>query len=164
MLAGEDLWWSVTRIPIWSRNIAGRANKGSSSKAEMFSARVFNYVCSFTSHNKAGFCVTGETTAQNRVQQPRSWQGRSSELGTVRHHGYTGGLHLTGGLQLCPAPLCSSSLLSWWLESAEGAAPHWCPIGGMMGWRFRMSPSSLILWDMAGRSKITAGVILAKIF
>lgn len=116
------------------------------------------------SHNKAGFCVTGETTAQNRVQQPRSWQGRSSELGTVRHHGYTGGLHLTGGLQLCPAPLCSSSLLSWWLESAEGAAPHWCPIGGMMEWRFRMSPSSLILWDMAGRSKLTAGVILAKIF
>lgn len=66
MLAGEDLWWSVTQIPIWSRNTAGRANKESCCKAEMLPACGFNYVCSFTSHNKAGFCVTGETTAQEQ--------------------------------------------------------------------------------------------------
>lgn len=66
MLAGEDLWWSVTQIPIWSRNTASRANKESCCKAEMLPACVFNYVCSFTSHNKAGFCVTGETTAQEQ--------------------------------------------------------------------------------------------------
>lgn len=66
MLAGEDLWWSVTQIPIWSRNTASRANKESCCKAEMLPACGFNYVCSFTSHNKAGFCVTGETTAQEQ--------------------------------------------------------------------------------------------------
>lgn len=66
MLAGEDLWWSVTQIPTWSRNIASRANKKSSYKAEMLPTCVFNYVCSFTSHNQEGFCVTGETTAQEQ--------------------------------------------------------------------------------------------------
>lgn len=83
MLAGEDLWWSVTQIPICSRNFASRANKESPYKAEMLPACVFNYVCSFTSPNKAGFCVTGETTAEEQSAAVQVWQRRSSESGTM---------------------------------------------------------------------------------
>jgi len=34
MLAGKDLWWSLTQIPIRSRNITSKASKASSYKAK----------------------------------------------------------------------------------------------------------------------------------
>lgn len=98
MLAGEDLWWSVTQIPIWSRNIASRANKESCYKAEMIPASVFNYVCSFTAHNKAGFCVTGETTAQEQSAAVQGLAGKELWAENSGAPWLEGGLHLKGGL------------------------------------------------------------------